>query len=304
MPSRILVVDDSPLDRRLIEFFLKKGIPEVSLLSVGSGAEAIEIILSQSPDLVITDLQMPELNGLDVVERIAASGYSIPVILMTGTGNQELARKALKAGATSYVPKRLLDSVLVETVNTALSMSRWQQSPSRLVNSLVSVEMHFALSKDRSSFPPVIACLQEQIVAMGLSTRLPVTRIGMAIHEALLSTVAQYDAGIEVAPLVGSDVCLFSQTGERRQLGRDEKACMRLVAMLSDSEVRFSFDCKASGGVTWVKPEIESDQVTMDCIQWRGPLLIHSFMDDVVYNSADNETTIVKRIASDPTQIP
>ena len=121
--TRIVIVDDSAIDRRLVEFFLRKGIADVSLLSVDCGQKAIDSIASETPDLIITDLQMPGMNGLELVEQIKSQGCSAPVILMTGFGTQQIAVQALKAGAASYVPKSALDKHLVETVKHVMSVS-------------------------------------------------------------------------------------------------------------------------------------------------------------------------------------
>ena len=157
MTTRILIVDDSPVDRRLVEFFLKRGIADVDLSSTSNGKKALDLIVSENPDLVITDLQMPEMNGLELVENLIERGSDIPVILMTGFGNQQIAVQALRTGAASYVPKRSIDKNLVATVQNVLSLSKWKLNQGRVMSSLVGGEMHFSLEIDTSSIFPLIA---------------------------------------------------------------------------------------------------------------------------------------------------
>ena len=113
--STILIVDDEVIDREHAERCLRK-ISDVRLLFAEDGKAALELISSDCPDLVLTDLWMPEMNGLELVETLQEEYPLLPVILMTSRGNEQIAVKALKAGADSYVPKNVLKQELVNTV--------------------------------------------------------------------------------------------------------------------------------------------------------------------------------------------
>src|SRR5580692_1676822 len=102
----VLVVDDSPLDRRLAGALLKRGGFEVD--QAQHGKAALARMEEARPDLVLTDMQMPEMDGLELVEAVRARFPDVPVILMTAHGSEELAVTALQRGAASYVPKRSL----------------------------------------------------------------------------------------------------------------------------------------------------------------------------------------------------
>src|SRR5512139_177460 len=104
MPT-VLVVDDSSVDRSRIGGLLLKS--ELNVEYAVNGAEALRRIAEISPDLVLTDLIMPEMDGLELVAAVVAQFPLTPVILMTGRGNEETAVRALRAGATSYVPKSM-----------------------------------------------------------------------------------------------------------------------------------------------------------------------------------------------------
>ena len=295
MTTRIVIVDDSAIDRRLVEFFLKKGIADVSLLSVDSGQKAIEAIASETPDLIITDLQMPGMNGLELVEQIKSQGCSAPVILMTGFGTQQIAVQALKAGAASYVPKSALDKHLVETVKHVLSVSQWQRNQYRVPTTLDVLESHFTLENDPSLISPLIAYLQNQLETMRLSNQLQITRIGMAIYESL--TYAIYHGNLELeTDLRQSDEAIFCRLAVERR--GDEPYASRRVrfsSRFSDTEVRFVVSDDGSGN----KPSERQnsiDAINLEGIEGRGLLLIHSFMDEVTHNLQGNEITMVKRV--------
>ena len=295
MTTRIVIVDDSAIDRRLVEFFLKKGIADVSVISVDSGQKAIEVISSETPDLIITDLQMPAMNGLELVEQVKSQGCSAPVILMTGFGTQQIAVQALKAGAASYVPKSALDKHLVETVKHVLSVSQWQRNQSRVPTTLDVLETHFTLENDPSLISPLITYLQNQLETMRLSNQLQITRIGMAIYESL--TYAIYHGNLELeTDLRQSDEAIFCRLAVERR--GDEPYASRRVrfsSRFSDTEVRFVVSDDGSGN----KPSERQnsiDAINLEGIEGRGLLLIHSFMDEVTHNLQGNEITMVKRV--------
>ena len=113
---KILLVDDSATDRRLIEGLLKKCL-HFEVETAEDGLVALEKIKVKAPDLVVTDMQMPNMDGMQLVERIRRLYPLIPVILITASGSEELASRALQRGAAGYVPKSRCDELLQETID-------------------------------------------------------------------------------------------------------------------------------------------------------------------------------------------
>ncbi len=294
LTNRIVIVDDSAIDRRLVEFFLKKGIADVTLLSVENGEKAIAAIASETPDLIITDLQMPGMNGLELVEQIKSQGCSAPVILMTGFGTQQIAIQALKAGATSYVPKSALDKHLVETVKHVLSVSHWQRNQSQVPTTLDVLESHFTLENDPSLISPLIAYLQDQLETMRHSNQLQITRIGMAIYESLTYAIFHGNLELDTELRQGDEAIFCRLVVERR---RDEPYAsrrVRLSSRFSGAEARFIVSDDGSGTKPLERPN-SIGTINLEGIEGRGTLLIHSFMDEVTHNLQGNEITMVKR---------
>ena len=100
----VLVVDDSAVDRRLAGGLLEKE-SGLTVIYASDGTEALVKLDTENPDLVVTDLQMPKMNGLELVGAIRHQYPLVPVILMTAHGSEEIAIAALEQGAASYVPK-------------------------------------------------------------------------------------------------------------------------------------------------------------------------------------------------------
>src|SRR4051794_4060263 len=93
----VLIVDDNPLDRRLACAILEKA-GAVRTLAAADGREALALVERQAPAVVVTDLQMPEMSGLELVDALSERHPGLPVILMTGHGSEEVAFQALRRG--------------------------------------------------------------------------------------------------------------------------------------------------------------------------------------------------------------
>ena len=120
--SRILIAEDSPTQAEQIRFMLEDAGYTVAVAA--DGQQALARIAAAQPDLVVTDLEMPEMNGLQLVEAVRRDYAAVPVILMTAHGSEEIASLALRKGAASYVPKAYLDADLLPTLENLLSLAR------------------------------------------------------------------------------------------------------------------------------------------------------------------------------------
>src|SRR5438445_779607 len=130
--NNVLVVDDSPVDRRLAGVVVKSNAVWTTAYAT-NGREALEVIRQSPPDLVLTDLLMPEMDGLALVEEIHARYPSLPVILMTAHGSEEVALQALRAGAVSYVPKKWLARDLIPAIDQALAARKASRRVGRVL---------------------------------------------------------------------------------------------------------------------------------------------------------------------------
>ncbi|HTJ47787.1 MAG TPA: sigma-54 dependent transcriptional regulator [Kofleriaceae bacterium] len=101
--ARILVADDEPNLRRVLTAILRRDGHEVALAT--DGAEALEVMQTGDVDVVITDLRMPKVDGMDVLRHAAKHSPHVPVIMITAYGSVGQAVEAIKAGAFDYIEK-------------------------------------------------------------------------------------------------------------------------------------------------------------------------------------------------------
>ncbi|MFQ5730989.1 MAG: response regulator, partial [Planctomycetaceae bacterium] len=194
--TTILVVDDSTMDRKIAGGLLEKR-SGWEVIYAQDGETALEQIELHIPDVVVTDLQMPAMDGLELVAKSRVSYPLLPIVLMTAQGSEEIAVKALQEGAANYVPKRLLAEELVDTVSRVLSASSVDRSHSRLLHRMTCSEISFDIESDLTLIPSLVHYLQQILTRMRICSETVVLRVGVALEEALLNSY--YHGNLEIS---------------------------------------------------------------------------------------------------------
>lgn len=120
--KRILVVDDEPEVRKLMEHFLIDKGYEVRV--AGNGREGLDALDTFTPDLVLLDMHMPELDGAETLKQLAIRSPTLPVIMVTVNEDVETTARLLQLGAADYVPKPFNLDYLEQAINIQLSVPR------------------------------------------------------------------------------------------------------------------------------------------------------------------------------------
>jgi DNA-binding NtrC family response regulator len=129
-PITLLLIDDDALIRESIAVYLSDSGFEV--LQADDGPSGIEMVQRQSPDVVLLDLRMPELDGLEVLDRIRQADAELPVIVVTGAGVLKDAVEALRMGAFDFISKPIIDMALLEhSIRKALERTRLRRENRR-----------------------------------------------------------------------------------------------------------------------------------------------------------------------------
>ena len=121
--ANILIVDDNAVDRLLVSSIVKK-TPQWKPQSVATAGEALRLMEREVPDLLITDLQLPEMSGVQLVAEIRKRLPSLPILLVTHSDNAQMAMEALRVGATSFSPKQSLQKDLPSTIAQLLDVAQ------------------------------------------------------------------------------------------------------------------------------------------------------------------------------------
>lgn len=296
MATQILVVDDSPTDRLFIGHFLRRH-PDFTVTFANDGIDAIELVKSQPPALIVSDLRMPGMNGLEFVKELKARDLNIPVILMTSFGSEQIAVDALTAGAASYVAKRNLESELVSTILSVLAITERRANRRRTLECLTYSESHFVLGNDASSVAHLISHLLDTAVTMKLLSGQEQTHVGIALQEALSNAIHHGNLELDSELRQVDERIYYALADQRRTQHPYADRKVYVDATLSRSELSFVITDEGPGFDT-TKVLDPTAEVNLDRIGGRGLLLISSFMDDVTYNDRGNQITMTKYVAA------
>lgn len=291
--TRILVAEDSRTQAVEIEILLQDAGFDVHV--VENGRRALETIQECGADVLLTDLHMPEMNGLELVEAVRKNFPKIPVVMMTADGTEDIAAQALKAGAASYLPKRQLEADLVITIKEVVDVLKARRNEDRVTGAIVSSDVFYRLSNDHDLAAALVARLEQQMRELKLADETDVFRMALSLKEALLNAIDH--GNLELDSKLREDMATerYHELGEQRM--REEPYASRTVtvrALLSDDEIRYVITDQGPGFDPATIPD-PRDPENLLRPHGRGLMLILSFMDEVLHNDMGNEITLVKR---------
>lgn len=292
---KILVVDDSPMDRALVEGILKKD-PRMKVRTAEDGSAALAILGDDQPDLVITDLQMPELDGLQLVTVMRVHYPRVPVILTTAYGSEELAIKALEHGAASYVPKSQLAGRLLEVAEQVLALVRAERSYELLSTSMDYVEFRLTLDNDPEATVPVIELLQQLAGSMAICDAGTQLRLGMALEEAIRTCMFRGNLEMVDAELLqytGRDDEAARWLAQRRGDERFRGRKLRLVARLTPDRAELELEHDGPPLALHL-PATETMSAGLEAPSDRCTILMQAFMDEVEFGPGGRKIRLVK----------
>lgn len=295
-PGRVLVVDDQLFERYRIGHLIDSGTG-MEVLHAANGAEALEVLGRDRVDVVLSDLWMPEMDGLALVEAVREGHPGVPVILMTAEGTERLAVEALHAGASQYVPKHDLSNQLVSSISRVIQLAQAERRRSTLSRSLERRTSRYRIGNEPELFSALVDQLVDDLAMMGLGDPTGRMRVGVALHEALSN--AMYHGNLELS----SD--LRQEDGERafydlaaRRVAESPYRERGIVvdAIVVGTEATYKVRDEGPGfDATGSAREIEPEDLLR--VGGRGLLLIRAFMDDVRHNPTGNTIRMSKTFA-------
>src|SRR3954453_21263836 len=104
-PIRLLMVEDNVDQLLLTQRALKRFDPEIQVVSVNDGQQCLDRLAREDFSVVVLDYGLPHIDGMDVLKRIRTTKYDVPIVMVTGQGDEKVAVEAMKNGAYDYVVK-------------------------------------------------------------------------------------------------------------------------------------------------------------------------------------------------------
>jgi len=286
--AKILIVEDSPVDQLLIKRLLVRRDWVTQVAS--NGQEAVELIGKVRPDIVITDMQMPIMNGLELVKYVRENDPSLPIVLVTAKGSEETAVEALRSGATSYSPKSSLSTDLAATVEQVLEMAQ-RMKYSHDANFFPTPQSHaVVLENDLKLIGPTIENIQANLPAWSDRDRL---QIGMAIDEALVNAMHHGNLEVDSSMREGDESDYYEMIRNRQSKTPWKGRKVRVEYEFSDQHICIQVSDEGPGFDPTIIPDPRTPE-NLHRVCGRGLFLIRNFMDQVAHNATGNQITMTK----------
>jgi CheY-like chemotaxis protein len=290
----ILVVDDNELDRCAAGLILERQ-SGVRVVYANHGKEALKVVQQLRPDLVLTDLHMPLMDGLALVEVMRHEYPLIPTILMTDKGSDDLALLALERGAASYVSKRTLADDLAETAGEIMAVAQAGRQQWRLRESWRQTEFQFLLDNDAALIPIVSAHVQQYLTTVQHRDAHELVRVSVALNEALRNAMHHGNLELDSQLRRESPEAYYQLAEQRRSEEPYRRRRVHVTAAESRVEARYVIRDEGSGFDPGLLSYDPTDAAHLELPSGRGLLLMRMFMHEVQYNAQGNEVTLVHR---------
>jgi len=261
---RILVVDDEPMMTQLLQRCLEDKGYRIS--TAADGREALGLLKADDYDLLITDVRMPRLDGLQLLKAAKDLFPRLPVIFISGYGEAETVVAALKAGAENFLAKPLDLETLERVVEQTLAMA--SLPPRRCLLPTI-------LQKTLIEAPSRVECVQDVVYQLALSA----VAVGFASPD--------LDSNLRLA--------LVEAITNAMEHGNkwDENKRVRVFAEMTSGQLKVTV-ADQGGGFDHRELTNPTDSERLLAERGRGVFLINSIMDQVLYNGAGNEVTLIK----------
>lgn len=295
MPN-VLVVDDSATQATQIAAILKHRGADVR--TAGNGVEALAALQEQLPDVVVTDMQMPELNGVELIRKMQSDFPLVPSILVTAFGSEGLAAEALGVGAANYISKEHLQILLPEMVRRVADYERANSDSLFLKGSLNRRAFDFILDCSIERIAPLTSLLIRLLAAMNVLHTGDRIRIAEALHYLLFHSIVyeNLEHPVDTSPISLDDAIRLVESKRGDEATRElAERNVSLNLEINDREARFVVTHEGSGESLHHAPLPGTPQSYSD-ERGRGMLLLTSVMDEVFLDKAGGCVTLVKYI--------
>lgn len=295
--TNILIVDDSPSDRRFATS-ITQDEPGYHIVWAENGVQALHALETADYDAVLTDLNMPRMDGLTLVKEIRSRYPDLPTVVMTAHGSEATAMRALQYGAYSYVPKALLKDELVRTIRSVLQVRSVKDRRTTCGLKVVNQSVTLSLTNDHDQVTEVIDYIQGQMTSAGCSSGSEMVHVRVALEEALTNAIVH--GNLEVSSKLREVPQKFTDTIEQRRtrLPFSERQVTIRATVCADT-ARFTISDEGPGFDVASIPDPSAPENLLKQ-SGRGVAMMHAMMDKVKFNGKGNEVILVKRFRAQP----
>ncbi|TWT61199.1 ATP-binding response regulator [Rubinisphaera italica] len=284
---RVLVIDDDAAWQKVMLLLLaRRG--DFDVHAVMNLQEARAQLKKNPYDIVISDLELASSgrlveNGLDVISIIEEEGLEIPVIAVTGNGNETSVVEALQRGAANYISKFNVRDHLYKTVDSVVQTIGQRKLKSKLLGSIVELKLRYCIHNDIRLISPFIEELKSNLSSRTELSTTTITRILISAEEALMNSIVHGNLEIS-SEIRETSMAEYHDMIETR--AQDPQYQNRRVSLeISLNPVRFQLTIQDQGiGFDLSNIKDPRDEKYISRASGRGMLLMQTFMDSVEYS--------------------
>jgi CheY-like chemotaxis protein/anti-sigma regulatory factor (Ser/Thr protein kinase) len=291
----ILVAEDDEAVLQYVTRFVT--IEGHRVIECFDGQQAWEKFVSFHPDLVLTDLNMPGKNGLDLLAQIRHSGSLCPVVIMTGHGTEEAAVQAIRLGANDYLNKPVRANEIRHVLRKCLGQVSSLRSERELILSLVHHSIRLSLPNILQLVPSASNYLVTQCTGLIHADDMPGLRLGL--HELLINAIEHGNLGIsyeEKSLALQDGVDSLRALYEQRLQDPRIRARRVTVDFLFNGAVLQWIISDEGNGFDFQKTRDPFDEVNIEAQHGRGIYLSRLQFDDFRYEGNGNTVKVSKMV--------
>ncbi len=297
MSKSILIVDDEQIIRNVLKRKLEQ-TTSFTVFTADDGVPALELFKSQPIDLVISDLLMSEMNGIELLRNLKQLNPHVPVIIITGYGTLDDAIEAIHLGAEDFIKKPFDISDVIETIEKTFRKIAEEADQREIIKFITSEDIRVEIPNDFEYLNTVINYIFSHLRARWLVSDEDLHDVKVCLYEALSNAFEHGNLSIS-----GSEkVRLLEQSQQTwkdfltRRMQEEPFRHRRIRVALAISESRMEVRIADEGkGFDHAMRTLDVDPEELFRSSGRGLLLIQSLMDDMSFNGDGNEICMVKQ---------
>jgi len=292
MPN-ILVADDLEIDRLLVQGILESR-QGFTVIHAENGQEALRRFDEWEIDLVVTDLQMPEMDGLELLSEVRKLHPNTPVVLMTAAGSEEIATQALVNGAAGYIPKNQVEKLITSTVKNSLDILQADRGFAKLANQSLKTRLDFVVESQPSIIPSLVDLFGQLLTGMPRWDRIHRLRLCIAFEQALSNAI--YRGNLEIPPARTIPYSFDEVQGDLADLIGER------IKEFGNRRVSVDISFERHWLQARIKDEGQGFPPQLNALDFgrggRGLTLINAFVDEVSFDATGTEITLRHRLGS------
>jgi len=285
-----LIVDDQHALRTVLAKFIRKA----GLIPIESenGEAAIALYTSERPAVVLSDIMMPRMDGLTLLNEIKKIDATAAVVLMTGYGNEEILLKALRGGAANYFKKPFNFREVIQVLQHLIRHRATLELSVEGSPYLVKEKREFILETGTTDIFPVID--QITLAIRRLVPEQVILNLKVGIEEMLKNAIEHGNLGIsakEKNAALEKD-CFDGLLDDKLAIGGNAKKKINITTEISREEFRITIEDEGAGFDWRSLPHLQAESLLH--FSGRGIFLTRIYFDEVIYNNSGNRVTLIK----------